>query len=331
MFFNPFRNVWVFSHRIHTKDQGGDFERARAYWETKDFFSAGGDAFAERPPVFWSSADARDGAAARPSAPVATQPQIELGNTTRPQVYKIDATPYESVMLGLFEMLSGPTNDECAKEGKPKHTDLQVAFSRDGFYWDRHRETFIGGSDEPGSWERGYISSCGGGCLVVGDELWFYYGAFQGDPKNVASYYVWGGLYANGATGLAKLRRDGFASLRGSGEVVTRPVRFSGGHLFVNVSGGLRAEVLDGKGEPIAPFTKENCRPLRVDSTRTEVTWKGPADLSALAGQPVSFRFYLESADLYAFWVSKDAGGSSGGYVAAGGSGFSGPTDSSAH
>jgi len=41
----------------------------------------------------------------------------------------------------------------------------------------------------------------------------------------------------------------------------------------------------------------------------------------------VRLRFHLRSGRLYAFWVSPDASGASGGYVAAGGPGFTGPTD----
>ena len=48
---------------------------------------------------------------------------------------------------------------------------------------------------------------------------------------------------------------------------------------------------------------------------------------SRLAGQPVRFRFHLTNGRLYAFWVSPAATGASHGYVAAGGPGFLGPTD----
>jgi hypothetical protein len=41
----------------------------------------------------------------------------------------------------------------------------------------------------------------------------------------------------------------------------------------------------------------------------------------------VRFRFYLTEGDLYAFWVSPDESGASHGYVAAGGPGLTGPTD----
>ena len=43
--------------------------------------------------------------------------------------------------------------------------------------------------------------------------------------------------------------------------------------------------------------------------------------------KPVRFRFHLTNGALYAFWVSPDASGASRGYVAAGGPGFTGATD----
>jgi hypothetical protein len=135
------------------------------------------------------------------------------------------------------------------------------------------------------------------------------------------------------STGLATLRRDGFVSMdAGSavGFLTTRPVRFHGRYLFVNVAsadGELRAEVLDANNQPIAPFTLENSVPARVDNTLQAMTWRGGGDLSALAGQPVKFRFSLRDGSLFSFWVSPETTGASHGYVAAGGPGFTGPTD----
>jgi hypothetical protein len=114
------------------------------------------------------------------------------------------------------------------------------------------------------------------------------------------------------------------------GSLTTRPLRFRGKHLFVNVAaphGTLRAEVLDEQHRPLAPFTADNCQPLSCDSTKTLMKWKGAADLSALAGRPVRFRFHLQRGSLYAFWVSPDPSGASHGYVAAGGPGFPGTQD----
>ena len=112
--------------------------------------------------------------------------------------------------------------------------------------------------------------------------------------------------------------------------LTTRPVKFSGRHLFVNLAapqGELRAEVLDKNGNVIAPFTRENCIAASGDKTLLKLSWKDGGDLSKLAGQPVRFRFHLTNGALYSFWVSPAKNGASFGYVAAGGPGYPGPVD----
>jgi hypothetical protein len=84
---------------------------------------------------------------------------------------------------------------------------------------------------------------------------------------------------------------------------------------------------LDKDGRVIKPFTRSKCTPIRADKTLQPVKWGRHADLSALAGQPVQFRFHLRGGRLYSFWVSPEPSGASHGYVAAGGPGFTGPTD----
>ncbi len=117
-----------------------------------------------------------------------------------------------------------------------------------------------------------------------------------------------------------------------AGELVTRSVRFSGKHLFVNLEapkGTLTADVLDENGKVIEPFSMANCLSAGGDGTKLKVSWKGADGLNDLAGRTVRFRFRLTHGRLYAFWVSPGDGGESLGYVAAGGPGFEGPTDSS--
>jgi hypothetical protein len=114
------------------------------------------------------------------------------------------------------------------------------------------------------------------------------------------------------------------------GELLTRPLRFEGKYLFVNLDapeGSLRVELQDRKGEAFEPFTSDHCSPLAVDSTIQMVDWEVGSDISPLAGQMVRFRFRLSNGRLYSFWVSPDITGASHGYIAAGGPGFTGPTD----
>jgi hypothetical protein len=317
MFYNPFRKKWVYSIRTSGVLKAGARGRARFYREHSDFLA--GASWTRDDPVFWTGADALD-----PQDPAIGDPA---------QLYNLDAVAYESLMLGIHQIHLGPSNQECEKGGFPKTTALMLGYSRDGFHWSRpDRAAFIDASRRD-DWERGYIQSVGGVCAVVGDQLWFYYIGFQGNPKMREPGLLKNGMYANGATGLAILRRDGFVSMsagRREGVLTTRPVSFAGGHLFVNVNcpdGVLRVEVLDRNGRPLGPFSRENCRPVAADSTIHPVRWAGDSSLAALAGRTVRFRFHLTRGDLYAFWVSPDSSGASHGYIAAGGPGFTGATD----
>ena len=317
MFYNPFRKKWVYSVRSSGRLRS-PHGRARFYREHAGFLE--GAKWSDDDLVFWTGADDLD------------PPDPEIGAAA--QLYNLSAVGYESLMLGFYQIHRGPPNSVCMEEGIPKLTELNLAYSRDGFHWHRpDRRTFIESTRNPGDWDRGYVQSVGGICLVMGDELWFYYTGFSGDPDNNNPAWMLNGMYANGSTGIAKLRRDGFASMdagsRG-GTLTTRPVTFDGRHLFVNVDcpgGEFRAEVLDEAGDVIAPFRAENCQAVSVDGTRVAVRWKEEADLSELRGRPVRFRFHLENGALYSFWVSPDDSGASHGYVAAGGPGFDGARD----
>lgn len=106
----------------------------------------------------------------------------------------------------------------------PKITELMPMYSRDGYNFSRpNRESVINASLCKGSWGRGYVQSVGGTLIIHGDELWIYYAAFGGDEKlKHRQPWTLNGMYSNGATGLAKLRRDGFVSMNGIGALTTK-------------------------------------------------------------------------------------------------------------
>ncbi len=311
-FYNPFRRVWVFSLR------STDVPRHRLYWETRDF--VGGTRWKDDEPLVWVGADALD--PRRPEYDIPTE------------LYNLDCVAYESILLGLFTIFRG----ERPQREKPN--DVCVGYSRDGFHWARpDREPFLPVSEHAGDWNWANVQSAGGCCLVVGDRLHFYVSGRHGVPGTSDPDVC--------STGLATLRRDGFVSFDHPGAsravervftspqlppgtLITRPVRFSGRHLFVNVaapSGELRVEVLDLAGNPIAPFTSQACRPVRGDSTAAAVGWSDASDLAAVSNRPVRFKFTVTNGSLYAFWVSDVPTGASRGYVAAGGPGFTDDVD----
>ena len=147
----------------------------------------------------------------------------------------------------------------------------------------------------------------------------------EGEKISVSAGRALGSNHANGGDALSL-----WICHQNGGVLTTRPVKFKGKHLFVNVDslrGSLRAEILEEDGRPIAPFTLDNCITLNVDETLCPVKWRRAGDLSALRGRSVRFRFHLVNVRLYSFWVSPDTCGASYGYVAGGGPRFTSNRD----
>ncbi len=314
-FYNPFRKKWVFSLRGGTPRSNRG--RARQYYECDDFMEGANWTDADK--VLWLMTDRDD-----PTDAITQE---------KPQLYNLDASAYESIMLGFFEIHHGPKNDDCMAVGLPKITELMFAYSRDGFHWHRPDRRAHIEAERRDVWDRGYVQSIGNICVVRGDKLWFYYSGFQGDASKTGGNWIQNGMYDRGATGVAMLRRDGFVSMDAKdkgGTLTTRPVTFGGRHLFVNADvprGALRAELRGIDGSPVAPFTLDNCIPFTGESTLQQIKWKDGGDLSAIAGKPVRLHFELTNGSLYSFWLSRDQSGRSDGYVAGGGPGYTGATD----
>jgi len=102
------------------------------------------------------------------------------------------------------------------------------------------------------------------------------------------------------------IRLDGFVSVNApmsGGEMVTRPIRFTGNQLVMNFStsaaGSVRVEIQGPDGKPVEGFALADCPEIYGDTLERVVTWKGGGDVSRLAGKPVRLRFVLKDADLY--------------------------------
>lgn len=131
-------------------------------------------------------------------------------------------------------------------------------------------------------------------------------GFVQTGPAEMSLYV--GQNYVQPTAHLARytLRLDGIGSVHAGytgGEMLTKPLVFSGSRLTLNVSssavGGVQVEVQTADGEPIPGYTLEECPVLVGDSLEREVNWMGGGDVSPLVGQSVRLRFVLKDADLY--------------------------------
>lgn len=203
-----------------------------------------------------------------------------------------------------------------------KRNEVLIGWSKDGFHWNReNKKPFLPVSEDFHAWNAGNVQSTAGSPLIVGDSLYFYVsGRYNSKPKHDSNF----------ATGLAMLRRDGFVSMRagrkeGYIEIKTQ-IPANGNYLFVNadVKGTLAVEVLDDNGQPMEGFTKKDCISMKKsDKTKQMISWEKHLGVTSLVGKTVRLKFYLNQADIYAFWISAWQTGESGGYTGGGGPGLS--------
>lgn len=274
VFYDPFRQKWVYS--IRAGGEVGGPPRHRLYNASNTIVPETWN------PVYWVGADG-----------------LDLPGTTAPQLYNLDVAAYESLLVGLFCIYHGDRNDA------PKLVDVHVGWSRDGFTWVRspNRATPFLPMGDAGSWNYGNVQSVGGCYVTSGDYMGFYASGRAGVPGSPA--------HGRSSMGMAYFRRDGFASVEGTGTLTTSIIQFTGRHLFVNANAtNFRVEILS---------------PDLSVSYITSHLWSGNytkghvgfpiADLGAGIGQPLRLRFHLHGGQLYSFWVANDPTGRSGGYI----------------
>jgi hypothetical protein len=209
-------------------------------------------------------------------------------------------------------------------------SEVQLAVSRDLKTWTRPFRTAAiprgrvaldkpKGSDEAyaeSEWDSCWFNNVGPG-IERGDEVWFYYHAANtghGHPATFSGrrrvprkdHWKFGPVFKNGR-GLAVWRRDRFVSVDGpaeGGSLTTVPMVFEGNRLEINAAAGaggrIVVEMLDATSRPLALS-----KPFSGDELRHKVEWTTPVDLQELSGSPISLKFHLKSAQLYAFAFRK--------------------------
>ena len=222
-------------------------------------------------------------------------------------IYEADGYPYESMWLNNFSMstVTPATKEEMRERNLTRQyikcNWIRLTASRDGRHWYYFgdRKPFIPLRPE-GNWKQGkpqYLRAVNlattGGPIIKDDELWYYY-------------------RGGGATGIAILRRDGFASLNADedpGLVFTRPFVFEGqGRLHVNaeVSAGgyVRVAVVDeDTAEELGGFGERDSVGFTEDSTSAPLRWREHESLGQFKDRYLRLAFHLRSAKLYSFWV----------------------------
>jgi len=217
------------------------------------------------------------------------------------QIYGNISFVYESMWLGLCRVMH-------SERSGWKQVEVELSMSRDGRHWVRpaERKQFLPLGD-PDSWDPDYTDPVHNGPLLIDDELWFYYrGSRHRDRDNIQTRWI----YASMSMGLAKLRRDGFASLNATavpGHIITRQLTFAGRSLFVNAevgdNGWLKAAVLTSAGQQLNLYEINNSIPLQQSTTHGQMIWNSVQHLTPPNNDHVRLMFQLKNAKLYSFWI----------------------------
>ena len=186
----------------------------------------------------------------------------------------------------------------------------QFVFSRDGVNYNRmYRQPIISRGDQ-GDFDA--VSIYANEPLVYQDKVFYYYtGTNWRSPEQLLLL----GDKAAAGIGLATLPRDGFVSLEGARHewsvATTRSLTFSGKNLYLNLQAALqqwgaepcevRVELLDGRLNPLPGYSVSDADPLVATSLEHRVSWRGNADIAALAGRPMRLKIYFKNAKLYSF------------------------------
>jgi len=221
------------------------------------------------------------------SEPVAMKP-----NLPGEHLYTNQTTPY---FRAPHLYIALPTRYTAGRVGAEKaismlgSTDILLMTTRAGStHYDRlFTEAFIRPGLKPSGWESRAN-----------------YMALNLIPTSENEMSLW-----HGKTGRRyALRTDGFVSARAGakkGELLTKPIRFSGSELVLNFStaaaGRVQVELQDERGTPIPGFKLGEGPPMVGDKVAQVVRWGEGADLAEWIGKPVRLRWVLQEADLFSF------------------------------
>ena len=213
------------------------------------------------------------------------------------QFYSCVPSRYAGVYVGFLEVLHSERDIMTTR----------LVTSRDGATW-RHvgnRAEFLE-PGPPGHWDCVWTSVVGGSPITREEHLLIYYSG-----RTEAHGRRWPQPW--GALSLGVVRRDGFCSIDAGpveGELVTTPILWPGGSLWVNAHmsvrphvdrGELRIEVLDEQGNVVPGYGRQDATPLTGNCNYGQCAWGERRDLSHLEGRKMRLRFLLRQGELYSF------------------------------
>lgn len=222
------------------------------------------------------------------------------------EFYDMSGFWYESQFVGLLPVFIvqsyEPERRESGSNVSPWDgpIEAELVHSRDGMDWHRYDDrTPVLPRGEGDAFDAGCVLGLSSRPVVLDEEIRIYYTGVNTThggvmpPKTVS-------------VGLARWRRDGFVSLSAGserGRVETVTLDPSGSSLCVNADvgdGELAIELVNADGTVVPGYSSEDCVPIRADSTKHVVEWRGRNGVDA--GKPVRVRFTMRNTELFSYW-----------------------------
>lgn len=237
-----------------------------------------------------------------------TEPiQMSYGDTPHEQLYTNQTSPYYRaphiyISIGARFMKNRQVlskEEAKALDVNPKYfkdcSDAVFMTTRGG---DRYNRTFMESFIRPGIGLDNWVSRSNYPALNIvqtnEQEMSLYLNQDYAQPTAHLHRY--------------SLRIDGFVSVNApysGGEIITKPIIFSGDKMIINFStsaaGFVKVELQSPDGNPIKGFELENSKELIGNEIEKLVTWNGNPNLKALSGKSVRIKFVMKDADLYSF------------------------------
>lgn len=217
-------------------------------------------------------------------------PHIYVALPARFMAQRTAITPAEAEQISVHQTQLTACSDACFMTTRPGRTWYERTFM----------EAFIKPRIGAGHWSARCNYPVDGVVQTGPEEMSLYVCEHYAQPGNQVRRY--------------SLRLDGFASVRAphsGGELITKPVVFSGAQLELNyatsAAGSLRVEIRDGDGKPIPGYTLRESVDIFGNRIAGRAAWKHGTDVSPLSGRPVKLRFVMRDADLYSLRFAKES------------------------
>jgi hypothetical protein len=176
-------------------------------------------------------------------------------------------------------------------------SDVQLAYSHNGWHWQRSlRDAFLANGD-PGDPDAGCLQASSmvrtenGNLRIFACTSKREHGDVPPEDGYICGY---------------DLRRDGFIYLESDhtiGQIGTRAVFWHGGELEVNVQcpvGWAAVQVTDPRGTPLPGYTFAECHRFTGDDVAWTPTWKSAKTLAALSDQMIRLEIRVQNGRLFA-------------------------------